>query len=119
MKVSLNQALQLWSACRCECPHSATSAVNDLLGIKRSGTKRRKSKAVSVVGPALVKQARKKPEKELQFVKSQFVLRGDTLGAWGRRNGFNSVHVLRSVRGDYHGPKAKRVIDGIRCELGI
>ncbi len=69
--------------------------------------------------PKLTTRARKKPELELRFVKSQFVLRGDTLGAWGRRNGFNSVHVLRSVRGDYHGPKAKRVIDGIRSELGI
>ena len=63
--------------------------------------------------------ASKKPDLDIRFVRASFVYRGDSLNAWAIRNGYNAMHVLRSIRGDYCGPKAKRVIEGLRNELGL
>ena len=38
---NLNRALAVWRDCHCECPHSVTAAVNDLLGIKSGFNKRK------------------------------------------------------------------------------
>ena len=62
--------------------------------------------------------APKKPEMDIRFVRARLVERGDSLHAWAGRNGFNAVHVTRSIRGDYHGPKARRVISLLSTELG-
>lgn len=63
--------------------------------------------------------AQKKPELDIRFVRAAFVSRGDSLHAWAHRNGYSPTHVLRSIRSDYHGPKAKRVVTSLRVELGI
>ena len=91
----------MWRDCHCECPHSVTAAVNDLLGIK-SGFNKRKVRYL-----------------DIRYVRAAFVVRGDSLHAWARRNGYSPTHVLRSIRADYRGPKAKRVVDELRCELAM
>lgn len=46
----------------------------------------------------------------IREIKAAFIKRGDSLHAWAFRNGYNPVHVFRSIRGDYSGPKALRVL---------
>ena len=56
---NLNRALAVWRDCHCECPHSMTAAVNDLLGIKRSGTniKTKEKKRARSSFPGIVRHA--------------------------------------------------------------
>lgn len=67
----------------------------------------------------LTQGTEKKPALDMRQVRATLILRGDSVHAWARRNDFSPVHVLRSVRGDYSGPKAKRCIDSLKAELGI
>ena len=62
--------------------------------------------------------AQKKPEFDVRSVRAMFVGRGDSLHAWSYRKGYNPVHVLRSIRGDYAGPKALRTLSDLRQEMG-
>lgn len=59
----------------------------------------------------------KTPQMDIRFVRARMIERGTSLQAWARSNGFNAVHVFRSIRGDYCGPKAKRALDLLRREL--
>lgn len=63
--------------------------------------------------------AQKNTVTTLRFVRARLVERGDSLNAWSLRNGFLPMHVTRSLRGDYRGPKAQMVLDGIRNHLGL
>jgi len=63
------------------------------------------------------RRAEKKPEFDIRFVRARMIERGTSLQAWAHQHGFNPVHVFRSIRGDYNGPKARRAIDLLRTEL--
>lgn len=63
--------------------------------------------------------AQKNTDLDIRFVRATFVSRGDSLHAWADRNGFNPTHVLRSIRGDYAGPKALKTICALRKDLAL
>lgn len=63
--------------------------------------------------------AGKNADLDIRFIRALFVSRGDSLHAWSIRSGYSAMHVLRSVRGDYYGPKARRALDDLRSELGL
>lgn len=58
-----------------------------------------------------------KKEMGLHAIRSIFVSRGDSLHAWSIRNGFAPMHVFRSIRGDYKGPKAQLAIRMLMQEI--
>lgn len=62
---------------------------------------------------------RKNPDLDIRFVRARLIERGDSLNAWSLRNCFTPMHVTRSLRGDYFGPKARTVVKMIRGELGL
>lgn len=61
----------------------------------------------------------KKPDLDIRFVRARLIERGDSLNAWSLRNCFTPMHVTRSLRGDYFGPKAQMVVKMIQRELGL
>lgn len=47
------------------------------------------------------------------------ILRGSTLNQWSKEHGFGSDYAHRALIGTRRGPKARRIVQMIRKELGL
>ncbi|NQT91330.1 MAG: hypothetical protein HQ559_01115 [Lentisphaerae bacterium] len=55
----------------------------------------------------------------LKTVRGLLLLRGYTLQDWSEEHGYSNAFVHMSLTGKKRGPKALRIVDELRTELGI
>ena len=65
------------------------------------------------------KQPRNEPPVDMLQVRAAFILRGDSLHGWVKRQGLASPFVDQALRGKRRGPKARRIVAMVIQELSV
>ncbi len=52
-------------------------------------------------------------------VRMKLLARSQTLSGWARTHGLQRTTVFRAVKGQRHGPSAKKIIKMLQSELGL
>ena len=59
------------------------------------------------------------PALNVNTVRGLLILRGSSVRAWSDRKGYRDAYVHLAIRGLRKGPKARRIVQELKEELGI